>query len=73
MAQAVTEEREDVHPDEVDAVMAGTRVLVALSARSVAGLDGQITLPQFRVLVMVASTRPVNLGAGPGVRPGSSA
>jgi DNA-binding MarR family transcriptional regulator len=63
MTQGVAEEQEDVHPDEVDAVMAATRVLVALSARSVAGLDGQITLPQFRVLVMVASTGPVNLGA----------
>lgn len=49
--------------DEVEAVMAATRVLVALSARSIAGLDGRITLPQFRVLVMVASTGPVNLGA----------
>lgn len=63
MTQGVAEEQEDVHPDEVDAVMAATRVLVALSARSVAGLDGQITLPQFRALVMVASSGPVNLGA----------
>src|SRR3954470_22338495 len=53
----------DVQADEVEAAMAATRVLVALSARSIAGLDGRITLPQFRVLVMVASTGPVNLGA----------
>jgi DNA-binding MarR family transcriptional regulator len=63
MARSVADEREDVHPAEVEAVMAATRVLVALSARSVARLDGDVTLPQFRVLVMVASTGPVNLGA----------
>ncbi|WP_433555320.1 MarR family winged helix-turn-helix transcriptional regulator [Pseudonocardia xinjiangensis] len=62
MAQGTTK-GPGVQADEVEAAMAATRVLVALSARSIAGLDGRITLPQFRVLVMVASTGPVNLGA----------
>ncbi len=34
--------------------MLAARVLVAVSARSMAALDDVVTLPQFRVLVMVA-------------------
>jgi DNA-binding MarR family transcriptional regulator len=49
--------------DEVDAVLAAARVLVALSARSVAEVEDTITLPQLRVLVMVASRGTLNLGA----------
>jgi DNA-binding MarR family transcriptional regulator len=52
--------RED---DDVEAVLAATRVLVGLSAQSVARLDGEVTLPQLRVLVMVASRPGMNLGA----------
>jgi len=48
---------------DVEAVLAATRVLVGLSAQSVARLDGEVTLPQLRVLVMVASRRGMNLGA----------
>lgn len=44
-----------VGAQEVDAVMVATRVLVAVSAQSVASVEDQITLPQLRVLVMVAS------------------
>ncbi len=55
--------------------MAATRVLVALSARSMAALDEAVTLPQFRVLVMVASRGALNLGAvaaGLGVHPSNA-
>lgn len=63
-------------PDpEVEAVMAAARVLVAVSARSVAELEDVVTLPQFRVLVVVASRGPLNLGAvaaGLGVHPSNA-
>lgn len=49
--------------DDVEAVLAATRVLVGLSAQSVARLEGEVTLPQLRVLVMVASRRDMNLSA----------
>jgi DNA-binding MarR family transcriptional regulator len=57
---------------EVDAVMVAARVLVAVSARSIAAVEDEVTLPQLRVLVMVASAGPLNLGAvaaGLGVHP----
>jgi len=37
----------------VDAVLASSRALVAVSARSIAGVHG-VTLPQFRMLVVLA-------------------
>lgn len=37
----------------VDAVLAGSRALVAVSARSIADADG-VTLPQFRMLVVLS-------------------
>lgn len=61
--------------DDVEAVLAATRVLVGLSAQSVARLDGEVTLPQLRVLVMVASRPGMNLGAvaaGLGVHPSNA-
>jgi DNA-binding MarR family transcriptional regulator len=48
---------------EVEAVMLAARVLVAVSAQSVAALDDMVTLPQLRVLVMVSSRGQLNLGA----------
>lgn len=50
-------------PAEIDAVMAATRVLVAITAQSVAQVEDQVTLPQLRVLVMIASRRPQNLNS----------
>ncbi|HEY1486250.1 MAG TPA: MarR family transcriptional regulator, partial [Micromonosporaceae bacterium] len=47
--------------DEVDAVFAASRALVALSARSIADADG-VTMPQCRMLV-VLSEAPSNLTA----------
>ncbi len=43
----------------VDAVLASSRALVAVSARSIAGVKG-VTLPQYRMLV-VLNTAPTNL------------
>lgn len=63
------------HGDDVDAVLAAARVLVAISARSVAEVESEVSLPQLRVLVMVASRGPLNLGAvaaGLGVHPSNA-
>ncbi|MFE3545785.1 MarR family winged helix-turn-helix transcriptional regulator [Nocardia sp. NPDC059177] len=45
--------------DEVtDALLAASRLLVALSARSLAQVDESITLPQFRTLMILATRGP---------------
>jgi DNA-binding MarR family transcriptional regulator len=49
--------------EQIDAVMLAARAIIAITARSVAELEHQVTLPQLRVLVMVASRGPLNLGA----------
>ena len=49
--------------DDVDAVMLAARVLVGVSARSMAAVADVVTPPQFRLLVMVASRGPLNLAA----------
>jgi DNA-binding MarR family transcriptional regulator len=48
---------------DVEAVMAAARVLVAVSARSVAEVDDVVSLPQLRVMVMLASCGALNLTA----------
>lgn len=45
----------------VEAVLAAARVLVGVSAQSVAELADTVTLPQLRILVMVASRSPSSL------------
>jgi DNA-binding MarR family transcriptional regulator len=60
---------------EVDAVLAAARVLVAVSAQSVAAVEDEVTLPQLRVLVMIASRGTLHLGAvaaGLGVHPSNA-
>ncbi len=55
--------------------MLAARMLVAVSARSVAAVDDVVSLPQLRVLVMVASRGMLNLGAvaaGLGVHPSNA-
>ncbi|MCA1835572.1 MAG: MarR family transcriptional regulator [Actinobacteria bacterium] len=48
---------------EIEAVLIATRVLVAISAQSVAQVEDRVTLPQLRVLVMIASRGPQNLSS----------
>lgn len=48
--------------EQIEAVVLATRVLVAVTAQSLASLD-DVTLPQFRVLVMIGSRGPQNLTA----------
>ena len=48
--------------DEVtDSLMTASRLLVAISARSIGLVDETITLPQFRTLVILANRGPINL------------
>jgi DNA-binding MarR family transcriptional regulator len=50
-------------PEQIEAVVLATRVLVAVTAQSITSLEDQITLPQLRILVMIASRGPLNLTA----------
>ncbi|MGQ0574200.1 MAG: MarR family winged helix-turn-helix transcriptional regulator [Pseudonocardia sp.] len=71
----VADEELGAGPDAVEAVLASARVLVAVSAQSVAAVQDRVTLPQLRVLVMVASRGTLNLGAvaaGLGVHPSNA-
>jgi DNA-binding MarR family transcriptional regulator len=61
--------------DDVEATMLAARALVAISAESLASVDDVVTPPQLRVLVMIASRGPLNLGAvarGLGVHPSNA-
>src|SRR5689334_23908448 len=49
--------------DDVEATMLAARALVGISAQSLADVDDVVTPPQLRVLVMIASRGPSNLGA----------
>jgi DNA-binding MarR family transcriptional regulator len=46
------------HQAVVDAVLGASRVLVAVAARSLAGAAEEVTLPQYRALVVLASRGP---------------
>jgi DNA-binding MarR family transcriptional regulator len=49
--------------DQIDAVSRASRALVGIAAASIASLDDSVTLPQWRVLVMVDTRGPLNLAA----------
>jgi len=44
--------------DLLDALLSASRALVAIAARSLADLDAEVTLPQYRALVVLASRGP---------------
>lgn len=44
-----------------DALLTASRLLVAISARSIAQVDDSITIPQFRTLVILSNRGPINL------------
>ncbi|MFI5046830.1 MAG: MarR family winged helix-turn-helix transcriptional regulator [Acidimicrobiia bacterium] len=59
-------------PEVVDAVLRASRVLVAVAVRSLAGVEDDVTLVQFRALVVLASQgpqRPSELADALGVHP----
>jgi DNA-binding MarR family transcriptional regulator len=47
-----------VHDQLVEALLSASRVMVGLAARSLADLDSDVTLPQYRALVVLASRGP---------------
>jgi DNA-binding MarR family transcriptional regulator len=53
---------DQVDNTEMEAMLAACRVLVAISAQSVAAVDDVVDMPQFRALVVVASRGSVTLG-----------
>jgi DNA-binding MarR family transcriptional regulator len=58
-----------------EAVLTASRVLVAVAARSLAGAEESVSLPQYRVLVVLASRGPqrvVDLAAALGVNPSTA-
>lgn len=66
--------RDDREAELVDAVMTASRVLVAIAARSLAAA-GEVSLPQYRALVVLASRGPqraVDLAGVLGVNPSSA-
>ena len=60
MAKAGSTRARDV--DELtDALLTASRLLIALSARSIAAVDETITVPQFRTLVILSTRGPANV------------
>jgi DNA-binding MarR family transcriptional regulator len=57
------QDERDVADDEVEAVLRACRVLVAISASSLAAVDELADVTQARVLVMLASRGPLSLSA----------
>jgi len=53
--------RRDVHEEEAEALLAACRVLVAVSAQSIAAVEDMVDLIEFRALVVVASRGSVSL------------
>ncbi len=48
---------------QVESVMAASRVLIGISAQSLAAVEDSVTLPQFRILVILDSRGPIGLAA----------
>lgn len=71
MQQQAEDQGEPVD-DLVDALMTASRALLAVSAHSLAEVDEDVTLPQYRALVVLAQhgpRRPVDLAAALSVTP----
>jgi DNA-binding MarR family transcriptional regulator len=47
----------------IDAAMGVSRALVAVAARSIAGVEAEVTLPQYRALVLLSGRGVHNVGA----------
>lgn len=64
---AESRQPEPTDDEDIDAlttaVLTASRVLVAVAARSLAAAEGAVTLPQFRLLVVLASRGPLKLTA----------
>jgi DNA-binding MarR family transcriptional regulator len=62
-AQRRRADTEEPSPDQVDAVSRASRTLVGIAAESIAAVDDNVTVPQWRVLAVVDTTGPLNLAA----------
>lgn len=51
-----------VTPDQVNAVLVATQALVGVAAQGVSAVEDRVTLPQLRVLMLVATRDRLNLG-----------
>jgi DNA-binding MarR family transcriptional regulator len=60
-ASAATTDVDDSLDAITDALLTAPRLLMAISARSIASVDETITIPQFRTLVILFNDGPVNL------------
>ncbi len=49
--------------EQIDAVLRASRALVGIAAASIADVDDVVSVPQFRVLVMLYTRGPLNLAA----------
>lgn len=58
MTASVTEQRDEAERQVTAALLALSRVFVGLAARSLAGLDEDVTLAQYRTLVILVSQGP---------------
>jgi DNA-binding MarR family transcriptional regulator len=58
MTSPADPQRDGSEPEITDALLALSRVFVGIAARSIGGLDEDVTLPQFRTLVVLASRGP---------------
>ena len=61
----MADQNDPVADDSVDAItdalLTASRLLVAISAQSIANVDETLTIPQFRTLVILSTRGPVNL------------
>lgn len=65
----------DSRDDLVDALLAASRALVGIAARSLSGLDADVTLPQFRAMMVLATRGPqrmVDIAAELNVNPSTA-
>jgi DNA-binding MarR family transcriptional regulator len=76
MAKASARAAETAHADAlIDGLLSAGRMLVAHTARSLAQLDANVTLPQYRALVVLATAGPqrvVDLAAELDVQPSTA-
>ena len=75
MAKRATATSTETREDLVEALLTASRAMVALAARSLADLDPDVTLPQYRALVVLAARGPqrvVDISVELGVTPSTA-
>jgi DNA-binding MarR family transcriptional regulator len=63
MTSSVSRQADGKISAQTNAVMRASGALVGIAAESIAEVEGAVTLPQLRVLVMIATRGPLNLAA----------